>query len=256
MARKSRGGTYRLHKKSDIELKAIPVFCGSAFKNKGVQPLLDGIVRYLPSPLDVLPMRGENPDGEEEERKADDEAPFSSLAFKIMSDPYVGNLTFLRIYSGQLKSGSFVYNASKGSREKIGRLLKMHANKREEIKEVYAGDIVAAVGLKNTFTGDTLCDEGHPIKLESIQVPEPVIAISIEPKTKDDREKLGQSLRKLATEDPSFRVRTDSETGQTVISGMGELHLEIIVDRLLRRIQGVGGSWQAQRSLPRNDNPA
>ena len=224
-------------RKATIELKATPVFLGSAFKNKAVHHLLDGVVRYLPSPLETPPMVGKRSDEEEVEIKADDNAPFSSLAFKIMSDPYVGTLTFLRIYSGALKSGTSVYNATRQSKEKIGRLLKMHANKREEIKEVYAGDIVAAVGLKNSYTGDTLCAEDSPVMLESIHAPEPVIAISIEPETKDDRERLGLSLNKLATEDPSFKVRTDSETGQTVISGMGELHLEIIVDRLLREFK-------------------
>ncbi len=227
----------RALRKATIELKATPVFLGSAFKNKGVNHLLDGVVRYLPSPLDAPAMVGKGPDGEDEQRTADDNAPFSSLAFKIMSDPYVGTLTFLRIYSGSLKSGTHIYNATRNSREKIGRLLKMHANKREEIKEVFAGDIVAAVGLKNSYTGDTLCAEDSPIVLESIHAPEPVIAISIEPETKDDRERLGASLNKLATEDPSFKVRTDSETGETVISGMGELHLEIIVDRLMREFK-------------------
>ncbi len=224
-------------RKATIGLKAIPVFLGSAFRNKGVQPVLDGVVRYLPSPLEVPAMKGLNPSGEEEERIADDDEPFSGLAFKIMSDPFVGNLTFLRIYSGHLKSGMSVLNSGRGGREKIGRLLKMHANKREDIKEVYAGDIVAAVGLKSTFTGDTLCDESRPIALESIVAPEPVIAISIEPTSKDDRERLGAALRKLSMEDPSFRVRTDHETAQTVISGMGELHLEIIVDRIKREFK-------------------
>jgi elongation factor G len=222
-------------RKACIELRIVPVLCGSAFKNKGVQPLLDAVVEYLPSPLDIAAVRGKNPvTHEEEERPTQDEAPFSALAFKIMTDPFVGTLTFFRVYSGALFSGSSVYNSSKGKRERIGRLLKMHANKREEIKEVYAGDIAAAVGLKNTSTGDTLCDESRPIVLEAIEFPEPVISIAIEPKSKADQEKLGGSLRKLALEDPSFRVRTDEETGQTIISGMGELHLEIIVDRLLR----------------------
>jgi len=222
-------------RKAGLQLKLVPVLCGAAFRNKGVQPLLDAVVDYLPSPLDVPPVRGKNPNShKEEERPPSDEAPFSALAFKIMTDPFVGTLTFFRVYSGALFSGSSVYNSIKGKRERIGRLLKMHANKKEEIKEVYAGDIAAAVGLRTATTGDTLCDETHPIILESIEFPEPVISIAIEPKSKADQEKLGLSLQKLATEDPSFRVRTDEETGQTIISGMGELHLEIIVDRLLR----------------------
>jgi elongation factor G len=224
-------------RKGGIAMKFVPVLCGAAFKNKGVQPLLDAVVDYLPSPVDIPPVRGKNPNNQqeqEEERPASDDAPFSALAFKIMTDPYVGTLTFFRVYSGALFSGSSVYNPAKSRRERIGRLLKMHANKREEIKEVYAGDIAAAVGLKNAATGDTLCDEDKPIILEAIEFPEPVISIAIEPKSKADQEKLGLSLQKLATEDPSFRVRTDEETGQTIISGMGELHLEIIVDRLVR----------------------
>ncbi|HUK42189.1 MAG TPA: elongation factor G [Candidatus Acidoferrales bacterium] len=218
-----------------LSLKIVPTLCGSAFRNKGVQPLLDAVVDYLPSPLDIPPVKGTHPSTQQpEERPAKDDAPFSALAFKIMTDPFVGTLSFFRVYSGALTSGSSVYNSTRGKRERIGRLLKMHANKREEIKEVYAGDIAAAVGLKTATTGDTLCDEDHPIILESIDFPDPVIAIAIEPKSKADQEKLGLSLQKLATEDPSFRVRTDEETGQTIISGMGELHLEIIVDRLLR----------------------
>ncbi|HEX7226582.1 MAG TPA: elongation factor G, partial [Candidatus Binatia bacterium] len=215
--------------------KIIPVLCGSAFRNKGVQPLLDAVVAYLPSPLDIPPVKGIDPDSQDpDERPARDDAPFSALAFKIMTDPFVGTLSFFRVYSGSLTAGSSVYNSTKGKRERIGRLLKMHANKREEIKEVYAGDIAAGVGLRTATTGDTLCDENDPIILESIEFPEPVISIAIEPKSKADQEKLGLSLQKLAAEDPSFRVRTDEETGQTIISGMGELHLEIIVDRLLR----------------------
>ena len=218
-----------------LSLKIVPVLCGSAFRNKGIQPLLDAVVEYLPSPLDIPPVKGVNPSSQKtEERPAKDDAPFSALAFKIMTDPFVGTLSFFRVYSGALTSGSSVYNSTRGKRERIGRLLKMHANKREEIKEVYAGDIAAAVGLKTATTGDTLCDEDHPIILESIDFPDPVISIAIEPKSKTDQERLGLSLQKLATEDPSFRVRTDEETGQTIISGMGELHLEIIVDRLLR----------------------
>ena len=197
--------------------------------------MLDAVVDYLPSPLDIPPVKGLEPNSDTvSERPAKDEAPFSALAFKIMTDPFVGTLSFFRVYSGSLTSGASVYNSTKGKRERIGRLLKMHANKREEIKEVYAGDIAAAVGLKTATTGDTLCDENHPIVLESIDFPDPVISIAIEPKSKADQEKLGLSLQKLAAEDPSFKVRTDEETGQTIISGMGELHLEIIVDRLLR----------------------
>ena len=218
-----------------LAIKIVPVLCGSAFRNKGVQPLLDAVVDYLPSPLDIPPVKGINPNSQAvEERPAKDDAPFSALAFKIMTDPFVGTLSFFRVYSGSLTSGAAIYNSTKSKRERIGRLLKMHANKREEIKEVYAGDIAAAVGLKTATTGDTLCDESHPIVLESIDFPDPVISIAIEPKSKADQERLGLSLQKLATEDPSFRVRTDEETGQTIISGMGELHLEIIVDRLLR----------------------
>ena len=227
----------RALRKGTIELKLVPVLCGSAFKNKGIQQLLDAIVDYLPSPVDIPPVKGKTPEGKEIERIASDNAPFTALAFKLMTDPYVGHLTFLRIYAGHLKSGDTVFNASKGVKEKIGRLLKMHANKREEVTEVYAGDIVAAVGLRKTTTGDTLCDEREPILLESIEVPEPVISVAIEPKTKDDQDKLGTALHKIAVEDPSFRVRYDEETGETIISGMGELHLEIIVDRLRREFK-------------------
>ena len=225
----------RAIRKAGLELRLVPVLCGAAFRNKGVQPLLDAVIDYLPSPLDIPPVRGKHPASQrEEERPPSDEAPFSALAFKIMTDPFVGTLTFFRVYSGVLFSGSSIYHSTKGKRERVGRLLKMHANKREEIKEVYAGDIAAAVGLRTATTGDTLCDETHPIILEAIEFPEPVISIAIEPKSKVDQEKLGISLQKLTAEDPSFRVRTDEETGQTIISGMGELHLEIIVDRLLR----------------------
>ena len=220
-----------------INIQIIPVVCGSSFKNKGVQNLLDAVVDYMPSPLDIPAIKGIDESGNEVERKADDTEPFSALGFKIMTDPFVGQLTFIRVYSGVLQSGSYVYNATKGKRERIGRLLKMHANKREEIKEVYAGDIAAAVGLKYTTTGDTLCNEDQAVILESIEFPEPVISIAIEPKTKSDQEKLGLSLQKLASEDPSFRVKTDEETGQTIISGMGELHLEIIVDRMMREFK-------------------
>ncbi len=225
----------RAIRKAGLELKLVQVFCGAAFRNKGVQTLLDAVIHYLPSPIDIPPVQGKHPVSQlEEERPPSDSAPFSALAFKIMTDPFVGTLSFFRVYSGVLMAGSYVYNSTKGKKERIGRLLKMHANKREEIKEVYAGDIAAAIGLKNTTTGDTLCDDVAPVVLESIDFPEPVISIAIEPKTKADQERLGLSLQKLATEDPSFRVRTDEETGQTIISGMGELHLEIIVDRLLR----------------------
>jgi elongation factor G len=215
----------------------VPVICGSAFKNKGVQPLLDAVVDFLPSPLDVPAIAGLDPTKKEEtliERPASDDAPFSALAFKIMTDPFVGQLTFFRVYSGVLTSGGSVYNATKQRTERIGRLLKMHANKREDIKEVYAGDIAAAVGLKSVSTGDTLCEEKHPIVLESMDFPEPVISLAIEPKTKSDQEKLGLGLQKLMAEDPTFRVNTDQQTGQVIIRGMGELHLEIIVDRLKR----------------------
>jgi elongation factor G len=221
-----------------VGLKITPVFCGSAFKNKGVQPLLDGVVDYLPSPVDLPPVVGIDPGTEAEiTRKPEENEPFAALAFKIMSDPFSGQLTYFRVYSGKLSSGSYVYNVAKGKKERIGRLLKMHANKREEIGEVSAGDIAAAVGLKDTRTGDTLCDEKHPILLEVIKFPEPVISLAVEPKTKQDLDKLGYSLEKLAQEDPSFQVKSDEETGQTIISGMGELHLEIIVDRLLREFK-------------------
>ena len=215
----------------------VPVLAGSAFKNKGVQPLLDAVVDYLPSPLDKPSIEGVDPDGKEMVRKSDDAEPFSALAFKIMNDPFVGSLTFFRVYSGRMESGSYVLNTSTGKKERVGRLLKMHANKREEIQEVLAGDIAAAVGLKATRTGDTLSDPDKPVILESIDFPDPVIDIAIEPKTKADQEKLATSLAKLAGEDPSFRVRTDTETGQTIIAGMGELHLEIIVDRLTREFK-------------------
>jgi elongation factor G len=219
------------------ETAFVVVICGTAFKNKGVQPLLDAVVDYLPSPVDVPAIQGLDPDAKEEtiiERPASDDAPFSALAFKLMTDPFVGQLTFIRVYSGVLTSGSSVYNSTKQRTERVGRLLKMHANKREEIKEVYAGDIAAAVGLKQVSTGDTLCDEKKPVVLESMDFPEPVISLAIEPKTKSDQEKLGVGLSKLMAEDPTFRVKTDEQTGQVVIAGMGELHLEIIVDRLKR----------------------
>ena len=220
-----------------LQLRGTPVLCGASFRNKGVQPLLDAIIDYLPSPLDIPSVKGIDLHGKELIFSANNGHPLSALAFKIMNDPYTGQLTFFRIYSGSLKSGDSVFNPSKGKRERIGRLLKMHANKREEIKEVSAGDIFAAVGLKYTTTGDTICSEEQPIILESMNFPEPVIAIAIEPKTKGDLERLGISLQKLALEDPSFKVKTDEETGQTILSGMGELHLEIIVDRLLREFK-------------------
>lgn len=224
-----------LIRQGTLDAKIVPVLCGAAFKNKGIQQLLDAVVDYLPSPLDVPPIRGFNPEnGLEEERSPANGSPLSALAFKIMNDPYVGNLTFLRIYSGILTSGSSIYNSSKRKRERIGRLLKMHANKREEIKSASSGEIVAVVGLKGTTTGDTLCEEDHPLVLESIEFPEPVISMAIEPKAKGDQEKLDQGLQKLSMEDPSFHHHLDAETGQRIISGMGELHLEIIVDRLIR----------------------
>jgi elongation factor G len=222
-------------RKSVIALKVFPVICGTAFKNKGVQPLLDSVVDFLPSPLDIPPVEGINPETEKPElRKAEDKEPFSALAFKIMTDPFVGQLTFIRVYSGQLKTGDSVYNTGKRKTERIGRLLKMHANKREEISEILAGDICACVGLRNVTTGDTICDEKHPIFLESIEFPAPVISVAVEPKTKGDQEKMGIALSKLAQEDPTFKVHTDPDSGQTIISGMGELHLEIIIDRMMR----------------------
>jgi elongation factor G len=225
-------------RKGTLELRLTPVLCGSAFRNKGVQLLLDAIVDYLPSPLDIPPVVGKVPGSDSViVRHANDSEPFSAIAFKVMTDPFVGQLTFIRVYSGILSSGSYVYNSTKDRKERVGRLLKMHANKREEVKEVSAGDIAAVVGLKNTLTGDTLCDEKNPIILESIEFPEPVMSVAIEPKTKADQEKLSQSLAKLAQEDPSFKVSFNEETGQTIISGMGELHLEIIVDRLLREFK-------------------
>ncbi len=247
-------------RKGTTEMKLTPVLCGTAFKNKGVQQLLDAIVDYLPSPLEIPPVVGKDPDSDAElVRKADDSEPFSALAFKVMTDPFVGQLTFIRVYSGVMSAGSYIYNSTKGTKERIGRLLKMHANKREDIKEVAAGDICAAVGLKTTLTGDTLCDEKSPVILESMEFPEPVIDVAIEPKTKADQEKLGQSLGKLMQEDPSFRVATNEETGQTIISGMGELHLEIIVDRLLREFKvgaNVGKPQVAYRETIRNASKA
>ena len=224
-------------RKGTIELRFFPVLCGSAFKNKGVQQILDAVVDYLPSPLDIPPVRGTTPRGEEAIRRTADDEPFAALAFKLMNDPFVGNLTFFRVYSGKLDSGSYVYNATKGKKERVGRLLQMHANKREEIKEVSAGDIAAAVGLRSSTTGDTLCDEERPVILERMEFPQPVISVAIEPKTKADQDKMGMALSRLQMEDPSFRVHTDEETGQTIIAGMGELHLEIIVDRMFREFR-------------------
>lgn len=225
-------------RKATIACKMCPVTCGTSYKNKGVQPMLDAVVDYMPSPIDIPAIKGINPDTEEEDsRPADDEAPFSALAFKIMADPYVGKLAFFRVYSGTLDAGSYVYNSTKGKKERIGRILQMHANHREEITKVYSGDIAAAVGLKDTTTGDTLCDEKAQIILESMEFPEPVISVAVEPKTKADQEKMGVALQRLSEEDPTFRVRTDQETGQTIISGMGELHLDIIVDRMLREFK-------------------
>ena len=241
----------RAIRKATIKVEIIPVLCGSSYKNRGVQPLIDAIVDYMPSPLDIPPIKGiEMETDEEGERKSSDDEPFSALAFKIMADPYVGKLAFFRVYSGSLKSGSYVYNSATRKKERIGRILLMHANKREEVDEVYAGDIAAAVGLKATATGDTLCDEEHPIILESMEFPEPVIDVAIEPKTKASQEKMSIALTKLAEEDPTFKTHTDEETGQTIIAGMGELHLEIIVDRLLREFKveaNVGSPQVAYR---------
>ena len=244
-------------RKGTIEIKFFPMLCGAAFKNKGVQPLLDAVVDYLPSPLDIPPVKGVNPKtGEEEERPASYDAPFSALAFKILSDPYVGQLTFIRVYSGLMEGGSYVYNATRDKKERLARILRMHANKREEIPVLGAGDIAAAVGLRETFTGDTLCDPNHPILLEAMEFPEPVISVAVEPKTKADQEKLSIALQRLAKEDPSFRVSMDHETGQTIISGMGELHLEIIVDRLKREFNvdvNVGKPQVAYRETIRKE---
>ncbi|MBF0541543.1 MAG: elongation factor G [Nitrospirae bacterium] len=243
-------------RKGTVSLKLTPIFCGSAFKNKGVQLLLDGIISYLPSPLDVPPIRGINPDDDSEtNREASDDAPFSALAFKVMTDPFVGQLTFVRVYSGNLQAGSAILNSTKDKKERAGRFLRMHSNKREEITDVRTGDIAALVGLKYTLTGDTLCDSANKVILESIEFPEPVISIAIEPKTKADQERLSQSLHKLAQEDPSFKVSFSEETGQTLISGMGELHLEIIVDRLLREFSvgaNVGNPQVAYRETIKN----
>ena len=234
-------------RKGTIAVAMTPVLCGSSFKNKGVQMLLDAVVDYLPSPVDVPDITGINPEtGEEDSRPSSDDAPFSALAFKVMTDPFVGKLTYFRVYSGVLKAGSYVYNSTKGKKERVGRLLQMHANSREEVTEVHAGDIVAGIGFKDTTTGDSLCDDAHEIILESMDFPDPVIDVAIEPKTTGDQEKMGIALAKLAEEDPTFRVRTDNETGQTIIAGMGELHLEIIVDRLLREFKVEANVGQPQ----------
>ena len=224
-------------RKATCECTAVPVCCGTAYRNKGVQKLLDAIIEYMPSPLDIPPIKGVDMDGNDVVRHSSDEEPFSALAFKIMTDPFVGKLAFFRVYSGTLNSGSYTLNATKGKKERVGRILQMHANKRKELDKVYSGDIAAAVGFKFTTTGDTICDEQHPVILESMEFPEPVIELAIEPKTKNDQGKMGEALAKLAEEDPTFRAHTDQETGQTIIAGMGELHLEIIVDRLLREFK-------------------
>ena len=225
-------------RKATIACEITPVVCGSSYKDKGIQPMLDAVVDYMPAPVDIPAIKGINPDtNEEDKRESSDEEPFAALAFKIMADPFVGKLAFFRVYSGTLNAGSYVFNSTKGKKERIGRILQMHANHRKEIEVVYSGDIAAAVGLKDTTTGDTLCDENHPIILESMEFPDPVISVAVEPKTKADQEKMGIALQKLAEEDPTFRVRTDAETGQTIISGMGELHLDIIVDRMSREFK-------------------
>jgi elongation factor G len=241
-------------RKGCIDLTFTPMMCGSAFKNKGVQPMLDAVVSYMPSPLDIAAIKGVDADGNETERKAEDKEPFSALIFKIMADPFVGSLAFIRVYSGVLAAGSGVYNAAKGRRERIGRLLQMHANKREDIEEVRTGDIAAAVGLKEVLTGQTICDENHPVILESMDFPDPVIQVAIEPKTKADQEKMGVALSRLAQEDPTFKVKSDPETNQTIIAGMGELHLEIIVDRMMREFKveaNVGKPMVAYRETIR-----
>jgi elongation factor G len=247
-------------RRATLKMKVFPVICGTAFKNKGIQPMLDAVVDYLPSPLDVPPVNGKNPDtGAEEERPADDKAPFAALAFKIMSDSFVGQLTFIRVYSGHLKQGDSVHISGRSRSERIGRLLKMHANKREDISEIYAGDICACVGLRHITTGDTICDENHPIILESIEFPAPVISVAVEPKTKGDQEKMGVALGKLAQEDPTFKVNTDPDSGQTIISGMGELHLEILVDRMMREFNvqaNVGKPQVAYRETIRKESKA
>ena len=244
-------------RKATIACTMCPVTCGTSYRNKGVQPMLDAIVDFMPAPTDIPPIKGVDPEtGEEDHRPSSDSEPFAALAFKIMADPFVGKLAFFRVYSGTLSSGSYVFNSTKGKKERIGRILQMHANNRKELDIVYSGDIAAAVGLKDTTTGDTLCDEAHPIILESMEFPDPVISVAVEPKTKNDQEKMGVALQKLAEEDPTFRVRTDEETGQTIISGMGELHLEIIVDRMLREFKvdcAVGNPQVAYRETIRKE---
>ena len=244
-------------RKATIACTMCPVTCGTSYRNKGVQPMLDAIVDFMPAPTDIPPIKGVNPEtGEEDHRPSSDSEPFAALAFKIMADPFVGKLAFFRVYSGTLSSGSYVFNSTKGKKERIGRILQMHANNRKELDIVYSGDIAAAVGLKDTTTGDTLCDEAHPIILESMEFPDPVISVAVEPKTKNDQEKMGVALQKLAEEDPTFRVRTDEETSQTIISGMGELHLEIIVDRMLREFKvdcAVGNPQVAYRETIRKE---
>ena len=224
-------------RKATIAVQIIPVLCGTAYHNKGVQKLLDAVIDYMPAPTDIPPIHGTDEHGNDVVRKSSDDEPFSALAFKIMADPFVGKLAFFRVYSGSMNSGSYILNATKNKKERVGRILQMHANKRAELEKVYSGDIAAAVGLKLTTTGDTLCDEKHPVILESMEFPDPVISIAIEPKTKAGQDKMGDALSKLAEEDPTFKVETNPETGQTIISGMGELHLEIIVDRLLREFK-------------------
>ena len=238
-------------RKAVIANQLFPVLCGSSYKNKGVQMLLDAVVDYMPAPIDIPAIKGTVPGTEEETtRPSSDDEPFSALAFKIMADPYVGKLAFFRVYSGTLESGSYVFNSTKGKKERIGRILQMHANTRKEIDMVYAGDIAAAVGLKDTTTGDTLCDEKNPVILESMEFPEPVISVAVEPKTKADQEKMGTALARLAEEDPTFKVRTDEETGQTIISGMGELHLDIIVDRMRREFKVEANVGILSRNYP------
>ena len=241
-------------RKGCLEMSLVPVLCGSAFKNKGVQPLLDMVLHLLPSPLDVPPVTGFDLEDREQEivREAKNDEPFAALAFKIIADPH-GTLSFIRVYSGRADAGSMVLNARTGKRERMGRLVKMHADKREEITAIEAGDIAAVIGMKNSRTGDTLCDEKSPVLLEAIEFPDPVISVAVEPKTKADQEKLGGALQKIATEDPSFRITSDEETGQTIIAGMGELHLEIIVDRLTREYKVEANVGKASGSVPRDD---
>ena len=241
-------------RKATIACEAVPVYCGSAYKNKGVQKLLDGVIEYMPAPTDIPDIKGTDLEGNEITKPSSDDEPFAALAFKIMTDPFVGKLAFFRVYSGTLNSGSYILNATKDKKERVGRILQMHANSRTEIDKVYSGDIAAAVGLKITTTGDTICDEQHPVILESMEFPEPVIELAIEPKTKNDQGKMGEALAKLAEEDPTFRAHTNQETGQTIIAGMGELHLEVIVDRLLREFK-VEANVGAPQARPRARTP-